>query len=169
MAELNPEISFSINIEVEDINDTHTATFIIDQLHRSTSSERIIFELVESEKIDNNDLVKSFLAQLKRLGCQIALDDFGSGYSNYAYMLEMGVDFIKIDGSLIKNIDRDKDKQRIVASIISIVHDLGMKTVTEYVNSHAVYEMVVSLGTDYVQGIYIAAAAEELRFGNGNL
>lgn len=169
IAELNPEIVFSINIDVEDINDTHTAAFILDQLHRSTSAERIVFELVESEKIDNNDFVKSFLAQLKRLGCQIAIDDFGSGYSNYAYMLEMGIDLIKIDGSLITNIDTDKDKQRIVASIISIVHDLGMETVTEYVNSHAVYDMVVSLGTDYVQGIYIAAAAEELRFGNGNL
>lgn len=169
IAELNPEIVFSINIDVEDINDTHTAAFILDQLHRSTSAERIVFELVESEKIDNNDLVKSFLAQLKRLGCQIAIDDFGSGYSNYAYMLEMGIDLIKIDGSLIVNIDKDKDKQRIVSSIISIAHDLGMETVAEYVNSHAVYEMVVFLGTDYVQGIYIAAAAEELRFGNGNL
>ncbi len=162
MADLNPEMVFSINIDVEDINDTHTGAFIIDQLHRSTCAERIIFELVESEQIDNNDLVKSFLAQLKRLGCKIAIDDFGSGYSNYAYLLEMGIDIVKIDGTLITNIDKDRDKQRIVASIISIVHELGMETVTEFVNSPAVYEMVVSLGTDHVQGVYIAAAAQEL-------
>lgn len=166
MAELNPELEFSINIDLDDIKDTGTSRFIIDQLHHSTSTERIMFELVETADLEKNEIVRAFLLRLKGLGCKVAIDDFGSGYSNYAYLLELGIDIVKIDGTLIDEIDRDEDKQRIVASIISIVHELGMQVVTEYVNRRAVYDTVVELGADYVQGVYIAAAAAELRVEN---
>lgn len=163
MAELNPTYSFSVNIDVGDITDDKTAAFIIEQLHNSTAAERIMFELVESAEMEGLEKVKEFFKQLKRHGCQIAIDDFGSGYSNYAYMTDLGVDIIKIDGTLIVDIDQDQQKQRIVASIIAIAHDLGMQVVAEYVENLAVFDMVASLGADFVQGTYIAAAEAKLR------
>ena len=162
MAEFNPGMHFTINIDVEDIIDVQTTAFIFDQLRQSGSADRIVFELVESGEIDGNEMVKSFFEQLKKIGCKIAVDDFGSGYSNYSYLVALGVDIIKIDGSLIRDIDTDRNKQRITASIINVAHDLGMETVTEFVQNKDVFDTVVALGTDYVQGSFIAAAAEVL-------
>ena len=162
MAALNPSIFFTINIDVEDIEDMATASFILDQLYQSTCAERITFELVESQALENNEMVESFMKSIKSLGCKIAIDDFGSGYSNYGYLLKLGVDIIKIDGSLIVDVDKDENKRKIIASIIDISHELGMETVTEYVHNKAIYEIVTELGTDYVQGSYIAPAAGQL-------
>ena len=162
MAALNPELFFTINIDIEDIEDVATTVFILDQLRRSSCAERITFELVESEELEENEMVLSFFMRLKALGCKIAIDDFGSGYSNYGYLLKLGVDVVKIDGSLILGADKDENKRRIIASIIDISHELGMQTVTEYVHSKALFDVVVALGTDYVQGTYIAPAAERI-------
>ncbi len=154
----HPERFFTVNIDVDDIEDGSTAAFILEQLAQSTCAERITFELVESQALENNELVGAFLDRLKKLGCKIAVDDFGSGYSNYGYLLKLGVDIIKIDGSLILDADRDENKRKIVASIIDICHELGMETVTEFVHNRALYDIVVELGTDYVQGDFIASA-----------
>jgi PAS domain S-box-containing protein/diguanylate cyclase (GGDEF)-like protein len=162
MAALHPSLFFTINIDVEDIEDMATASFILDQLYQSTCAERITFELVESQALENNGMVESFLKGVKSMGCKIAIDDFGSGYSNYGYLLKLGVDIIKIDGSLIVDVDKDANKRKIIASIIDISHELGMETVTEYVHSKAVYDIVTELGTDYVQGTYIASAGSQL-------
>ncbi|MDX1295627.1 MAG: GGDEF domain-containing phosphodiesterase, partial [Sulfurimonadaceae bacterium] len=162
MASLHPELFFTINIDVEDIEDTTTSSFILDQLRQSTCAERITFEIVESKALEDNDMVESFLSRLKVLGCKIAIDDFGSGYSNYAYLLKLGVDLVKIDGSLIADAHKDENKRRIVKSIIDICHDLGMQTVTEYVHNEEIFDIVVGMGTDYVQGSYIAIAGEKL-------
>jgi PAS domain S-box-containing protein/diguanylate cyclase (GGDEF)-like protein len=162
MAALHPELFFTINIDIEDIEDTATSAFIIDQLRQSTCAERITFELVESKALEENEMVESFLSRIKTLGCKIAIDDFGSGYSNYAYLLRLGVDLVKIDGSLIADAHKDENKRRIVKSIIDICHDLGMQTVTEYVHNEEIFDIVVGLGTDYVQGAYIAIAGEKL-------
>ena len=167
MAALHPDLFFTINIDIEDIEDVGTTVFIIDQLRRSSCAERITFELVESEELEENEMVVSFFMRLKALGCKIAIDDFGSGYSNYGYLLKLGVDVVKIDGSLILGADKDENKRRIVASIIDISHELGMETVTEYVHNKALFDVVVALGTDYVQGSYIAPAAERILSDNG--
>ncbi len=163
MASRHPELFFAINIDLEDIQDMGTTSFILDQLRQSTCAERITFELVEGRELEHNELLEGFLLRLKALGCKIAIDDFGSGYSNYSYLLRLGVDIVKIDGSLIRDADKDENKRRIVASIIGICHELGMRTVTEFVHSQEIFDMMVALGTDYVQGSYIANAAEGLQ------
>jgi PAS domain S-box-containing protein/diguanylate cyclase (GGDEF)-like protein len=163
MAAKHPDMFFTINIDIEDIQDMGTTSFILDQLRQSTCAERIAFELVESSELERNELLESFLMRLKSLGSRIAIDDFGSGYSNYGYLLKLGVDIVKIDGSLIVDADKDENKRRIVASIIGICHDLGIQTVTEFVHSKALFDLMISLGTDYVQGTYIADASQELQ------
>ncbi len=160
----NPDIVFTVNISIEDITDTRTSEFILEHLRSSRCAEQIVFEVVESEEIDNNKDVKLFFNELKKAGASIAIDDFGSGYSNYAYMFDMGVDLIKIDGSLIINIENDINKQRITASIINMAHDLDLKTVIEFVGNKEVFDLVVAMGADFIQGVYIGSAAAQLQF-----
>jgi PAS domain S-box-containing protein/diguanylate cyclase (GGDEF)-like protein len=161
IAEANPEIEFSMNIQMEDILDARTNAFIIEHLRQSTCAERIIFELVESEELEYDDeRVSRFFRKVKEQGSKIAIDDFGSGYSNYAYLMKLGVDIVKIDGSLISDIKTNINNRRITKSIINIVHELGMKTVAEFVSDKEIYNTVVMLGVDYVQGTYVNSASE---------
>ena len=86
---------------------------------------------------------------------KIAIDDFGSGYSNFSYLIQIKADYIKIDGSLIENIDVDNSSLLVVETIVSFAKKLGMKTVAEYVHSSVVMDKVKELGIDYSQGFYI--------------
>jgi PAS domain S-box-containing protein/diguanylate cyclase (GGDEF)-like protein len=146
---------FSINLSIDDILDEETHRFIFDALKRFNLGERVIFEILESEGIENFETMHRFIASVKLLGCRIAIDDFGTGYSNFAYMLELNVDYIKIDGSLIKNIDTDQSSLIIVEAIVAFTKKLGIETIAEFVHSKEVYDKVVSLGIDYCQGYYL--------------
>ena len=123
-------------------------------LEKSGIGERIIFEIIESEGIENFDKVLEFITDVKRYGTKISIDDFGTGYSNFEYLMKLKVDYIKIDGSMIKNIDNDKSAQMIIASIVSFAKNMNIKTVAEFVHSKNVYEKVKELGVDYSQGYY---------------
>lgn len=158
IAQKNPAYEFSYNIEMSDILDPRTSRFILDKLRTSNCAERIIFELVESEELEGSEQVYHFFKLIKQEGSKIAIDDFGSGYSNYVYLMKLGVDIVKIDGSLVADITSNLNNKRIVKSIINIMHDLGMKVVTEFVEDKETYQMVVLLGADYAQGHYIEKA-----------
>ncbi|MDD2837470.1 EAL domain-containing protein [Sulfuricurvum sp.] len=147
--------SFSINLSVDDIFDIPTKNFIIQKLRDSSHPERVIFELLESEGIENYQEVSSFIDEAKRLGSRIAIDDFGTGYSNFAHILRLDVDLLKIDGSLIRSIDSDTNAQTILIAVTEFSKHLGLKTVAEFVHSEAIYEKCVELGVDYLQGYYL--------------
>lgn len=146
---------FSINLSIEDIMDESTSRFILDMLKTSGIANRVIFELLESEGIERFDVVNEFIRNIKRTGAMVAIDDFGSGYSNFVYLSELQVDIIKIDGSLIKNIDKDAQAQIIVATIIKFANQLNIKTVAEFVHSESVKQKVIEMGIDYIQGYYV--------------
>ncbi len=158
VAQKNPAYEFSFNIEMADILDPRTSQFILHNLRESNCAERIVFELVESEELEGSEQVYHFFKLIKHEGSKIAIDDFGSGYSNYAYLMKLGVDIVKIDGSLVADITSNINNKRIVKSIINIIHDLGMKVVTEFVQDKETYQMVVLLGADYAQGHFIEKA-----------
>ena len=86
---------------------------------------------------------------------QIAIDDFGSGYSNFDHILRLNVDYLKLDASLIRNIDQDKNSQYVVETIVSFAQKLGIQTIAEFVHSQAVYEWVKSLDIDFSQGFFL--------------
>ena len=157
-AQKNPAYEFSFNIEMSDILDPRTSRYILNALRESNCAERIVFELVESEELEGSEQVYHFFKLVKEEGSKIAIDDFGSGYSNYAYLMKLGVDIVKIDGSLVADITSNLNNKRIVKSIINIIHELGMKVVTEFVEDKETYQMVVLLGADYAQGHYIEKA-----------
>jgi len=154
MLETTP-YTFSMNLSVDDIFDKPTKEFLIQKLHTSAHTHRIIFELLESEGIENYPEVSAFISEVKRFGCRIAIDDFGTGYSNFAHIIKLDVDILKIDGSLIRNIDTDTNAQTILTAITEFSKHLGLKTVAEFVHSEAVYNKCIELGVDYLQGYYL--------------
>jgi len=152
-------IPISINLSIEDIYDKRTATFIKNKLSSLKLGHLITFEILESEQIDNYLKVVNFIKIIKAHGCKIAIDDFGSGYSNFDQLLKLDADFLKIDGSLIKNINTNKESEIMTRSIISFAKEMGLKTVAEFVSSKEIYDKVNLLGIDYVQGYHIGRPA----------
>ena len=147
---------FSINLLFADIRDKETMHFLKEQIRRFDIGHRLVLEIVESEDIQDYELLKRLIGDFRREGVRIAIDDFGSGFSNYAYILEIAPDYVKIDGSLIKEIDRDEDAYKLVNSIQTLAASLGIKTIAEYIHSKAVFERVQKLGIDEFQGYYFS-------------
>ena len=110
---------------------------------------------MESEGIENYDEVKNFIKKVKEFDCKIAIDDFGSGYSNFTHILNLNVDYIKIDGNFIKNITDNPIDIAMVEAITKIAHVMGIKTIAEYVENQAIMDKIKELGVDYAQGYFL--------------
>ena len=150
-----PDVGFSINLTLDDLLHTPTVSFLRSKLDESGLADRLMIEIVESEGIENFQEVREFVADMKGRGCKIAIDDFGSGYSNFAYLMELNVDCIKIDGSLIKTMDQDKNSKIITSTILDFSRQLEITTVAEFVHNQAVLDSARNMGIDYVQGFYL--------------
>lgn len=151
----------TINMSIEDLLDEETIDFFINTVHQNNMQGRIVAEVLESEGIENFDIFNSVLSKLKNNGIKIAIDDFGSGYSNFSYLINMKIDILKIDGSLIENIDVNINSKVIVQSIVMFARELKMSMIAEFVCSEAVFERVRALGVDMVQGYYISEPIPE--------
>jgi diguanylate cyclase (GGDEF)-like protein len=156
------DCDFSINLSVEDILDKRIVEYITYNIKKYNVSERIVFELLETEGIENFEEVSSFISEMKSLGCKIAIDDFGSGYSNFEYLLQLNVDYIKIDGSLIKNLDYDSNAQIVVETIVSFAKKLNITVIAEYIHNEGVYNKVKELNIERSQGFFLAIPQEKL-------
>jgi len=157
-----PNYEFSLNLTIDDILSKETSSYICDKLSNYSNSHNVIFEITESEEVNDYKMINDFVKRIKKYGVKIAIDDFGSGYANFEHIIGIDADFIKIDGSLIKNIATDKNAKIITEAIISFSKKLGRKTITEYVSSEEIYEIVKDLGADYSQGFYFGAPSPEL-------
>ncbi len=154
---------FSINLSIEDIIDPDTRDFIFEKIiTKRELAERLTLEILESESAGNYEDSHEFVKKVKMCGVQIAIDDFGSGYSNFSHVLNLEPDYIKIDSSLIKNIDKDIYSQIVVSTIITFASKLGIKTIAEFVHNESIYEIVRDIGVDYVQGYYIGKPVDKL-------
>ncbi|EDZ62603.1 diguanylate cyclase/phosphodiesterase (GGDEF & EAL domains) [Sulfurimonas gotlandica GD1] len=149
------DYEFSINLSMEDIVNSEMFNFILQKLKLSSASNRVIFEIVESEAIQDFEKIARFIKEIKRYGARIAIDDFGDGYSNFSYLIKMNVDFLKIDGSLIKDIDTDRNAYLVVETIVDFASKLGVETIAEFVHSSTVMDKVKEMGIKYSQGYHI--------------
>lgn len=156
------DYEFSLNFSMEDITNEEIVKFLFEQLEDKTISHRLVIELLESENIDDFDEVVGFIDRLKEVGVKVAIDDFGSGYSNFGHLLKLKVDYIKIDGSLIKNITTSPTNLHIVKAIVNFTKGMQIKCVAEFVHSDEVYERVKELGIDYSQGFYLGEPRAKL-------
>ena len=150
-----PEYECSINLSTEDIMSKETREYIYNKLKSYPHTQKIVFEITESEEITDFRTVINFIKRVREFNVKISIDDFGSGYANFEYILNLDVDYIKIDGSLIKNIAIDEESHIVVEAIIAFSKKLGIETIVEFVHNEEVYHEVVILGADYSQGYYI--------------
>jgi PAS domain S-box-containing protein/diguanylate cyclase (GGDEF)-like protein len=155
---------FSLNLTLEDIECDETTAYLFDAIEKfNIKKNRLVIEMVESEGIDaHNEKVSEFLRRLREKGMKVAIDDFGTGYSNFIYLVKFQANYVKIDGSMIKNIDTDKDMQEIVKTIVAFAQRMGMKTIAEFVSSEPILQTVQSLGIDYSQGFLLHEPASEI-------
>ena len=148
----NSPYEFSINLSIEDILDREINMFIMYMLDSYNVGQQVVFEIVESESIENFEEIHKFIQNVKSYGCKIAIDDFGTGYSNFEYLMKLNADYVKIDGSMIKNINVNKNAQLVVSTIVNFSKQLGMKTIAEFVEDEKIQAIVEELGIDYSQG-----------------
>ena len=151
----------SINLSIEDIFNDSLITFIERELQESNIAHLITFELLENESIIEYAQVMEFIEKVKSMGCTIAIDDFGSGYSNFQYLLKLKPDYIKIDGSSVQNIHTDKNAYLITKTINDFAHNLGIKTVAEFVHNEEVFDVLKRLGIDEYQGYYFSEPVKD--------
>ena len=149
------KIPCSINISLTDIENIRTMKYFFETLNNFQYNELLTIELLETEDFDNYQIVYDFCIKVRSYGLKIALDDFGSGYSNFSHILNLPIDYIKIDATLISNIDRDQNSKIMVETIVELAKKLHIATIAEFVSSKEILEVIKALGVDYAQGFYI--------------
>lgn len=145
---------FSINLSLSDILDQSRVDFLLEKMYEYNVNERLTIEVTEGEGIENHPEVLSFLSLLKSQGVKIAIDDFGTGYSNFEYLVKLQADFIKIDGSLIKAINKNATHKAVVEAIVTFAKKVGMETIAEFVSNEEIYLTCKALEIDYFQGYF---------------
>jgi diguanylate cyclase (GGDEF)-like protein len=152
---LHKNIDFSINISIEDILDIRIIKEMYNlYLKNKSLAKRTTFEILESEAVEDYNEISKFLERVKYYGSYVAIDDFGSGYSNFEHLIKLNVDYIKIDGSLIKELSVNPNAYKIVKVITDFAKEVNIKTIAEFVADEKIYETVKKLRIDYCQGYY---------------
>jgi len=147
-------INISINMEYNDIVNPLINKIIMNRLQKDNTGKYLTIEILESEKINNFDIINEFIDKIKDYKVKIAIDDFGTGFSNYDYILKLNVDYIKIDGSLIQKID-EEIYSNLIKSIVGFCKKQNIKLIAEFVSDLKIFRYVKSLGIDCSQGYYI--------------
>jgi diguanylate cyclase (GGDEF)-like protein/PAS domain S-box-containing protein len=151
------EHRFGINLAGESLRDSQLLEYIRQTLERhAVPAEMLYFEITETSAISNLGAAIDFLRGLKEMGCQLALDDFGSGMSSFSYLKHLPVDYLKIDGGFIKDLVRSPVDRSIVQAVTSVAREMGIETVAEYVESREILDHLVPMGVTYGQGHAIA-------------
>lgn len=147
---------FAINLSGASLNDHDLVDFIQAELvAQGVPPEAVCFEITETVAIANLTRASAIVRTLKELGCQFALDDFGSGVSSFTYLKTLPIDFLKIDGSFIKDVATDQVARVMVESIHNVGRAMGLKTIAEWVDNEATLQVLQEIGIDYVQGYFI--------------
>lgn len=147
----------AINLSGASLNEEGCVEHILEQAKRyAVPMDRICFEVTETAGIENLSSASEFILALKETGCMFSLDDFGSGHSSYAYLKNLPVDFLKIDGAFIRKLDENPYDYAVVKSITEIGHFMGKKIIAEFVENESILRLLREIGVDYAQGYVIA-------------
>lgn len=165
IAKIHKDKIFSINLSYSDIKNSAIKSKFEAYVQKSMAELgkcNLVFEIVESQDIDNYKNLKAFFDSFKCSDLKIAVDDFGSGYSNFTQILAIKPEYIKIDGSLIKDIDHDIQSLALVKAIVSFAKRLSIKTIAEFVHNEQIFEILKDEGIDQFQGFHLAKPEKEL-------
>jgi c-di-GMP phosphodiesterase len=158
------DIRFSLNVTYENIISSEFINYLENRLQKY-GGERITFEIIESEEILDYKAVAEFITFIKKYGCKIAIDDFGSGYSNFTNLVKLDIDYIKIDGTIIEKLHSDKSVEIMAKSLISFAKATGIGTIAEFVSSEEIMYKVKQLDIDLLQGYYYGAPRPPQEYG----
>jgi EAL domain-containing protein (putative c-di-GMP-specific phosphodiesterase class I) len=148
---------FSINVSAQSLADDDFLDHVINRISESgVSPEALCFEITETAVVRNLDRAQRFIRKLRKLGCRLALDDFGTGHCSFAYLKDMSVQYIKIDGVFIRDILDNPLSEAIVSSVTNIAKVMHACTVAEHVENDKVLEHLKKYEIDFVQGFAIA-------------
>jgi len=151
------DFSLAINLSGQSINDTKFLKFIVDKIDEfNVDASRICFEITETAAINNLDHAIDFIKTLKKHNCKFALDDFGTGVSSFEYLKRLPVDYLKIDGAFIKQLDSNKIDRAMVKAINEVAVIMGMKTIAEFVENEEIYKILNNIGIHYAQGYWVS-------------
>ncbi len=157
------DIGFSINISYEDIINPEIKRVLVERLKTFHKPSNFSVEVLESESIENYEIIQGFIEDIKQFGSHIAIDDFGSGFSNYERVVKLNVDYIKIDGSIIKNILTDDSMKKVAQSICYFANSINVKIVAEYISSQEIYDEAKKIGVDIYQGFLFSEPQPDLK------
>lgn len=147
--------SFSVNISGQSIGNKGFFDYVVGELGKGDiPGHKLIFELTESAAIDSFTHAEEFVRHLRRYGCRFSLDDFGVGFSSYSYLKKLKVDYLKIDGSFVRDMLRNEVDVALVSSMNETSRFLGIKTIAESVENEETLEKLREIGVDFVQGYH---------------
>jgi diguanylate cyclase (GGDEF)-like protein/PAS domain S-box-containing protein len=153
---MQPELCYTINLSAQTLNTPAICVLIQDKLRETgVDPAALIFEVTETAAIADLNAAAALLGQLRALGCRTALDDFGSGMSSFAYLKELPVDIVKIDGRFVKHIATSVVDKAMVRAMNDIAHALDKETIAEFVEDEAAFQILIELGVDYGQGYHL--------------
>ncbi|MEZ5536999.1 MAG: EAL domain-containing protein [Thiolinea sp.] len=153
----NKDYLFAINLSGQSLDDPKFLQFVLDAIRRAGIAPKMLcFEITERLAINNLELARKFIDTLKKLGCSFSLDDFGTGVSSFGYLKELPVDYLKIDGSFIKDIATDDVGRAMVQSVNQVGQLMSVKTIAEYVENDQIIGILRDMGIDYGQGYGIS-------------
>ncbi|BCX89571.1 hypothetical protein MIN45_P1944 [Methylomarinovum tepidoasis] len=159
LAEGNP-LTLSVNLSGHSMADEALQSHLQECLSANgVDANRLIFEITETAAVSNFASAQRLIKKIKDLGCHFALDDFGVGFSSFYYLMHLPVDYVKIDGSFVKNLENNLEDQTLVSALADIAKRLGKKTVAEFVENEAILEYLREIGVDYAQGYHIGRPA----------
>ncbi len=153
----------SVNITIEDVENSETVKIIEKELEKTDCGHLIVFEITETEEFKNYHALRSFIELVKdRFDSKIAMDDFGSGYSNFENILELDFDYLKIDGSIVAKIETSMQSDILIEAIVAFCQKLGIQTIAEFVSSEIIFDRVKQKGIDFAQGYYVGIPKSEI-------
>jgi diguanylate cyclase (GGDEF)-like protein len=160
---LSPATKLATNLSGFAFDDEQLGQYLQGLLdEHSVSGDRLVIEITEQLAVRFAANTDKQIAKLRELGCELAIDDFGSGYSSFGYLKRLPVKYLKIDGAFIRNLPRDRVDQAMVRMVGEVARAAGMQTVAEYVHNAATLELLAKYGIDYAQGYYIGKPTAEL-------
>jgi diguanylate cyclase (GGDEF)-like protein/PAS domain S-box-containing protein len=150
----------SVNLSGQSLGEQAFRSHVRERVRRNAlAARKLCFEITETAAISNLEPVQEFMKSMREFGCSFALDDFGAGLSSFAYLRTLDVDYLKIDGMFVKDLDDDPIHLAMVRSINEVGHVMGKKTIAEFVESEAIRERLAGIGVDMVQGFAIGEPA----------
>ncbi len=152
-----PRPVFAVNLSGQSLDEPDFLSFVLDEIRQAGISPAMLcFEITERVAIHNLELAQKFIGTLKKLGCSFSLDDFGTGVSSFSYLKSLPMDYLKIDGSFIKEIASDQVAEAMVRSVTQVGHLMGVEVIAEYVENTQIIQILRDIGVDFGQGYGIS-------------